>query len=143
MSEVVAGFISVIIPVFNDRERLKLCLTALENQTYPQELYELVLVDNGSEENIAEIAHQFKQVVLTTEKQRGSYAARNRGIKIAKGELLAFTDSDCIPANDWLERGVNYLVSVPDCAVFAGRIDIFSKIKIALQQQKFSIKCLI
>lgn len=122
-----ARFISVIIPVFNDRERLQLCLKALENQTYPQELYEVVVVDNASEENIAEVTSQFKQVVLTVETKRGSYAARNQGIKIAKGELLAFTDSDCIPTKNWLEKGVGYLLSASGGAVFAGRIDIFFK----------------
>ncbi|WP_036486118.1 glycosyltransferase family 2 protein [Myxosarcina sp. GI1] len=127
MNNIVAKFVSVIIPVYNDRERLKLCLTALENQTYPQELYEVIVVDNASEESIAEIVACFDRVVLTTETRRGSYAARNQGIKIAKGELIAFTDSDCIPAADWLEKGVKRLLSSTDYAVFAGRIDIFFK----------------
>ena len=142
-------FISVIIPVFNDTKRLKLCLSALANQTYPPELYEIIVVDNNSEENIAEVAQQFQQVILTTESKRSSYAARNQGLKIAKGELIAFTDSDCIPNPDWLEKGINHLLSTPNCGAIAGKIEfyyqnkdhpnaaeIFDKI-VNLQQEKY------
>ena len=125
MNRVSNKFVSVIIPVFNDTERLKLCLSALENQTYPQESYEVIVVDNNSEENIAAIAKNFKQVILTQESKRGSYAARNRGIKIAKGEVLAFTDSDCIPISNWLENGVTKLLLSPNCGIVAGKIDLY------------------
>ncbi len=118
-------FVSVIIPVFNDTERLQLCLKALENQTYPQELYEVIVVDNNSEENIAEVTKQFKQASLTQESKRGSYVARNQGITIAQGDLLAFTDSDCLPTANWLENGVNKLLSVSNCGIVAGKIDLY------------------
>ena len=116
-------FVSVIIPVFNDTEKLQLCLKALENQTYPQELYEIIVIDNNSDRNITEVTKQFKQVSLTQESKRGSYAARNQGIKIARGDLLAFTDSDCIPTANWLENGVNKLLLVSNCGIVAGKID--------------------
>ena len=99
-------FVSVIIPVYNDSERLKLCLEALENQTYSKDLYEVIVVDNASEEDIKSIVGQFSQAKYTYESQSGSYVARNKGISIARGEILAFTDSDCIPASDWIEKGV-------------------------------------
>lgn len=125
MNAVSHKFVSVIIPVYNDTERLKLCLSALENQTYPKESYEVIVVDNNSEENIAAISKNFKQVILTKESKRGSYAARNRGIKIAKGEVLAFTDSDCIPTSNWIENGVNKLGSSSNCGIVAGKIDLY------------------
>jgi glycosyltransferase involved in cell wall biosynthesis len=118
-------FVSVIIPVYNDRERLKLCLDALEKQTYPQNLYEVIVVDNGSDERIEKIIDQFKQALVTSEEQRGSYAARNKGISLAKGEILAFTDSDCIPDKNWIEAGVKQLLSIPGCGSVAGKIEIF------------------
>ena len=80
-------FVSVIIPVYNDAERLKKCLLALEKQTYPQAQYEVIVVDNASEENIKDVVSQFPQARLTFENSPGSYAARNQGISIAKGEL--------------------------------------------------------
>lgn len=120
-------FISVIIPVFNDFERLKICLKALEEQTYPKNLYEVIVVDNGSKEDIATLVKQFTQVSFANEAEPGSYAARNKGIALAQGEAIAFTDSDCIPATNWLETGVKHLFSVPQCGLVAGKIEIFFK----------------
>lgn len=118
-------FISVIIPVLNDTKRLELCLRALEQQTYPKDLYEVIVVDNGSVENTEALVKQFTQAAFTQEFQPGSYAARNQGISLAKGEVIAFTDSDCIPAPNWLESGLQQLVSVPNCGLVGGRIAIF------------------
>ena len=122
-----SDFVSVIVPVFNDSERLQKCLEALENQTYPQDLYEVIVVDNGSDESVEELVNQFPQAFLTYESKRGSYAARNQGISISRGELLAFTDSDCIPAQNWLEIGVKQLKSTSNCGLVGGKIEIFFK----------------
>ena len=119
--------ITVIIPVYNDSERLKLCLQSLENQSYPKDLYEVIVVDNASQEDIKSVLSQFSQAKYTYESQAGSYVARNQGISIAKGEILAFTDSDCIPASDWIEKGVESLLNTPNCGLVAGRIDLFFK----------------
>ena len=118
-------FVSVIIPVLNNFEGLSKTLVALDNQTYPQELYEVIVVDNGSKESLAELISQFQQVIITRENRPGSYAARNRGIAIAKGEILAFTDSDCIPNSNWLANGVKSLLSEPNCGLVAGKINFF------------------
>lgn len=115
-------FVSVIIPVFNDFERLKTCLEALENQTYPKKNYEVVVVDNASDKEIKSMVSQFSQAIATYESRPSSYAARNKGIFLAKGSVLAFTDSDCIPASDWIEKGVGNLLQVPDCGLVAGQI---------------------
>ncbi|MBD2340539.1 glycosyltransferase family 2 protein [Calothrix sp. FACHB-156] len=120
-------FVSVIIPVFNDTERLKICLLALQQQTYPKNLYEVIVVDNASNESIEDAASEFEQVKPTYEACPGSYAARNKGISQAKGEILAFTDSDCIPSPDWIEKGVKNLLNTPNCGLVAGRIDFFFK----------------
>ncbi len=120
-------FVSVIIPVFNDVKRLEICLKALENQTYPKLAYEVIVVDNGSTESPDVIVDQFTQASLTNESQPGSYIARNKGISVAKGEIIAFTDSDCIPAVNWIEAGVNKLLSEPKCGLVAGKIEMFFK----------------
>ena len=125
MHEISYPFVSVIIPVYNDSERLKLCLEALENQTYPNKSYEIIVVDNASEEEIKSIVSQFSQTKYTYESQAGSYAARNKGLSIAQGKIIAFTDSDCIPTSSWIEKGVVCLQSVPNCGLVAGRIDLF------------------
>ena len=95
-------YISVIIPVYNDSQRLQLCLAALENQSYPKDSYEVIVIDNNSTDNVKKIVNNCSQAIYAFKKTKGSYAARNKGISLARGEVLAFTDSDCIPTHHWL-----------------------------------------
>jgi glycosyltransferase involved in cell wall biosynthesis len=118
-------FVSIIIPVFNDPQRLKICLQALEVQTYPQNLYEVIVVDNGSDHPIEPVVGTFAQARAEYERKPGSYAARNKGISTAKGTVLAFTDADCIPPSDWIEKGVINLLRTPGCGIVAGPVRIF------------------
>lgn len=104
--------VSVIIPVFNDSKRLMICLQALQNQSYQLTSYEVIVVDNNSTDNLREVIAGFNNVQLHSEASPGSYAARNRGIASAKGDILAFTDSDCIPNSQWIEYGVKSLESM-------------------------------
>jgi glycosyltransferase involved in cell wall biosynthesis len=89
--------------------------------------YEVIIVDNGSVENLELLIKQCPRALLTYEAKPESYADRNHGIAIASGEILAFTDSDCIPADIWLETGVKKLMSIPNCGLVAGRIEFFFK----------------
>jgi glycosyltransferase involved in cell wall biosynthesis len=122
-------FVSVIIPVFNDCDRLKICLKSLTQQTYSNNFYEIIVVDNGSDsqQNITEVVAMFRGGVATYESFPSSYAARNKGISLAKGEIIAFTDADCIPARDWIEKGVKHLLANPNCGLVVGKIEIFFK----------------
>ncbi len=122
-------FVSVIIPVFNDRNRLGLCLQSLEKQNYPKHQYEVIVVDNGSSVDIQSFIKQFNQTKFIYEAKTGSYAARNKGIAIAKGEILAFTDADCIPSNNWIKKGVDHLTRIENGGLIAGRIDVFPRIE--------------
>ncbi|MGV2829977.1 glycosyltransferase [Myxosarcina sp. GI1(2024)] len=117
--------VSAIVPVFNDLQRLHKCLAALATQIYPSELYEIVVVDNGSERSIINELACYQQVVYTYEPIPGSYAARNRGISIAKGKVIAFTDSDCIPQPEWLLNGVRALLSNPELGIVGGKVELF------------------
>ena len=127
MSNLSSPLVSVIIPVFNNSEGLKKSLEALENQTYPKSLYKVIVVDNGSDEDIKEVVSQFGQAFAAYESQPGSYFARNKGLSLAKSDVLAFTDSDCIPALDWIEKGVAHLRQAPNCGLVAGKIEFFFK----------------
>lgn len=116
--------VSVIIPVYNDAVRLEFCLTALETQTYAN--YEVIVVDNGStNREIERVCKQFELVTFSTEAKPGSYAARNKGLSLANGEIIAFTDSDCIPEPIWLEKGVERFLDTPHCGLVAGHIRVF------------------
>lgn len=116
-------FASVIVPVYNDLDRLVICLGSLENQIYPRDSYEVIVVDNGSDIDIEAVTSEFHHVRNIAELTPGSFAARNAGIAIAKGDVFAFTDSDCIPASDWLKNGVESLGL--GIGLVGGKVDIF------------------
>ena len=116
--------VSVIIPVFNDSERLKSCLDSLSRQTYPRDQFEIIVVDNGSEESPRDLVNSYTQCRLLDESKPGSYAARNRGLKEARGDLIAFTDADCLPDPEWLTLGVAMLDD-SETDVVGGDIQIF------------------
>lgn len=116
-------FVTVIIPCYNEARWMDRVLHALEAQTYPRELLEILVVDNNSTDNTRKIvARHHERVKLLIEKERSSYKARNRGIQNARGDYLAFLDGDCIPDANWIasfvedasKRGLNFL---------AGRIE--------------------
>ncbi len=127
MSGSESPFVSVIIPVFNDGERLRLCLAVLAEQTYGRSHFEIIVVDNGSDDLdlIKALVADCDNATLAVEPIPGSYAARNRGLALVKGEVIAFTDADCIPAVDWLERGVARLRQDPNCGQVVGKVNLF------------------
>jgi glycosyltransferase involved in cell wall biosynthesis len=120
-------FVSVIVPVWNDPLRLGECLRALESQTYPSHSYEVVVVDNDSPEPVVHVAASCARARVVHEGRPGSYAARNTGLAHARGEVIAFTDADCLPAPDWIGKGVARLARGGERTVVAGRIEIFPR----------------
>jgi len=120
-------FISVIIPVYNDSMNLDICLNALKEQTLEKSNFEIIVVDNASPENLQEIKNKYPEASYLYEDKPGSYCARNKGIMNAKGDILAFTDADCIPSKDWLQRGLLTISQkVNDKAgIVAGEVSFF------------------
>ncbi len=81
-------------------------LEALHGQSLPADEREIIVVDDASTDDTAELAEAAGAKVIRHRKNKGSYTARNSGLDVAGGEILAFTDSDCRPEPDWLERGL-------------------------------------
>ncbi len=96
--------ISVIIPVFNADSTLLSCLQALVAQIQPGDGHEVIVVDNNSTDGSLEIARSVPGVRVASEPKQGAYAARNHGSRIATGDILAFTDPDCIPGFRWISE---------------------------------------
>jgi GT2 family glycosyltransferase len=94
--------VSVIIPTFNGAFRIGHCLDSLTSQAEGRDV-EILVVDDGSTDNIAEVVGRYPAVHLITQKNAGPAAARNRGAREARGEVILFTDDDCVPMPDWLE----------------------------------------
>lgn len=121
---VMLPLVSVIVPVAGPLAGLGACLDALECQTYPRARYEVIVVDNGAEQSCREMIADRASVLQIQESRPGSYAARNAGLRVARGTVLAFTDADCAPATDWIEHGVRRIQASPDCGLLAGRIEV-------------------
>jgi len=115
---------SVIIPTYNDWERLEKCVITLLDCTMKSDDYEIIIVDNANIHNPPEKITEIQRIRLIHEKKPGSYAARNAGARVATGRYLAFTDSDCLPDKRWLENA-RLLFEEQQCDLIGGRIDLF------------------
>ncbi len=93
--------LSVVIPCHNSSKTIGSCLNSLQNMY--RENVEIIIADDGSEDDTARIAESFGVCVLRLEKQ-GRAAALNSGIKAAKGQAILFTDSDCLVPRDWADE---------------------------------------
>lgn len=99
--------VSVIAPAHDNAEEVERFLAALAAQTAPAGLFEVIVADDHSSDSTAEVVerHPIARLVRLTERG-GSYVARNAGLAVARGELLAFVDSDCVPDPDWVLNGI-------------------------------------
>jgi glycosyltransferase involved in cell wall biosynthesis len=94
---------SVVVPVYNAQETLDACIDSLLGLDYPKDRLELVVVDNGSTDATPEIlARRAGDVRVLRERKRGPAAARNAGVRAATGDVVAFTDADCVVDPRWL-----------------------------------------
>lgn len=114
--------VSVIIPVFNDQSGINACLNALLLQNYPHSRFEVIVVDNASTNPVSvDPAHAgFAKVIACA--SPGAYAARNAGIAVAKGDILAFTDADCIPDSNWISAGITALLASHIPCIIGGEV---------------------
>ncbi len=103
--------ISIIVPVHNNEMTIDSLLDSLLNQSYPNDKYEIIMVDNNSSDNTRKIISNYPVTLLDEQNIQSSYAARNRGVRGAKGKILAFTDGDCIPDRYWIATGIEKLLN--------------------------------
>ncbi|RUO30335.1 glycosyltransferase [Aliidiomarina soli] len=131
--EGVNTFVTVIVPTYNDWEDLSRCIKALEEQTYPLNEFEIIVANNNPDNKLPKNLSMPSNARLIEVEAPGSYAARNAALNIAKGEVIAFTDSDCTPASDWIENGMKSLTSGVDRV--AGKVTLyFRKGKLSLAE---------
>lgn len=110
---------SVVIPCRDEHARLAACLDALAAQDFPRHGFEVVVVDGGATLAPGALALD-PGIQLLRDEGRGPAAARNLGIRASRGEIVAFTDADCVPRFDWLSRLDDALREEPDAAGMAG-----------------------
>ncbi len=118
--------VSVIVPVKDRQAELKRCLDSLLEIDYPAEKLQVIVVDDGSVDDSAGVARQAgARCISSGGTGRGPAAARNKGAAVARGELLAFVDSDCTVSRGWLRELVAPF-RAPDTAAAGGRVRGYS-----------------
>jgi len=111
--------ISIIIPVYNQAEKLKRCLESILAQTYRD--FEIIIVNDGSSDTSGEIAQKFQNEFKTSniacqiiaQQNKGAPSARNRGWREAKGEYVLFCDADAILDKNFLQETISALQNNP------------------------------
>jgi len=112
-SEVNSPRVSVIIPTYNRAQMLVECLESVISQTFTD--YEVIVIDDGSTDDTGELVKPYlDRIEYIKHENKGNAAARNSGLDIARGELIAFLDSDDLWLPGKLEREVDYLDGHPD-----------------------------
>lgn len=99
--------VSIIIPVRNEAGLLKNCLESISNLDYPKDRIEVIIADGMSTDDTVNTAKQLGARVVLNEKKTVS-PGRNVAFKLAKGEIIAFTDADCIVDKDWIINSLKY-----------------------------------
>ncbi len=100
--------VTVIIPTYNNADKLAVCLSALENQSFPKEKFEIIVVDDGSKDHTVDVVKKFKLRYYYQE-NKGPAASRNKGAELALGDIILFVDSDCVPDQNWImEMGIPF-----------------------------------
>ncbi len=97
--------ISIIIPCFNAGTYIHKCLKSLNTQSIDRDRYEVIVVDDGSDDNTADAAAGHCDQIIRTP-NKGPASARNTGVRHASGSIVLFTDADCVPFYDWIEQMV-------------------------------------
>mgnify|MGYP001619342288 CR=1 FL=1 len=121
--------VSVIIPTYNRKEKLKDCLSSLFQQDYLEGNFEIIVVDDGSTDGTGEMLKGLSKerplLKVFFQPHKGPAAARNLGIRQAFGEIVGFTDNDCVFAKDWVKKMVQAHRREMDKAAIGGftRVD--------------------
>ena len=117
--------ISIVIPTYNRKESLRKCLRSLIGQDFPADRFELIVVDDGSdcavESLVADLRGGFSNLVYVQQENKGPACARNAGVRLAGGDLVAFVDDDCIANGEWVRLMVEEHRRDPRAAAVGGR----------------------
>ncbi|RXA19709.1 glycosyltransferase family 2 protein [Methanosarcina sp. MSH10X1] len=112
-------FISIVVGIRNEERFIEECIESLLNLDYPRDSYEIIIVDGMSTDKTRDIVQKYPVKLLLNERKNVA-AARNLGVKNARGELVAFTDGDCKVDPQWLKALIREMQEAPDDVVCFG-----------------------
>lgn len=116
--------VSIIVPVRNRQEDLALCLDSLTTLQYPAEKTEIIVVDDNSSDDSLRVAARFPVKVISMKTHKQVSYCRNLAAREAKGEILAFIDSDCVADPLWLQELIPAFRN-PDVGAVGGLVDSY------------------
>jgi mycofactocin glycosyltransferase len=106
--EFLQPFVSIVVAVYNRAGEIASCVESLLNLDYPSEKCEIIVVDDGSYDGTPSVVSQYNVKLIRLDRNGGQSAARNAGVAEARGEIVAFIDSDCIAEPGWLRELAPY-----------------------------------
>ena len=109
-------YVSIVIPVYNEEKYISSCLQSIKDLDYPEDRFEIIVVDNGSTDSSLNIVKSFNVKLLCLPDVNVG-AVRNFGALHARGSVIAFVDSDCTVDRDWLNLGIERILQGPNIVV--------------------------
>ncbi|MBL1273789.1 MAG: glycosyltransferase [Oceanospirillales bacterium] len=113
-------YFSIVVPAYNEEEHIGSCLQSIFNSDYDSTQYEVIIVDNGSQDKTYEIAISSARARVFQLFEGNVGAVRNYGAAKARGQILIFVDADCLMDKDWLNRAEKLIKDKPYCAYGGG-----------------------
>ncbi len=113
-------YFSIVIPAYNEEHHIGSCLQSIFDSDYDSTQYEVIVVDNGSQDQTHEIAINSGRVRAFQLTEGNVGAVRNYGAKKARGQMLIFIDADCLIDSNWLKRAERLTRDQPNCAYGGG-----------------------
>jgi glycosyltransferase involved in cell wall biosynthesis len=117
--------LSVIVPVLNTGRTIRATMESLMRLEYPKKILEIIVVDGNSKDQTRKIVQEYP-VMLVDQEGTGLNAARNTGIKYSSGEIVAYTDGDCVVPRDWAKKIVKNFMN-PSIGFVGGTMEGYDK----------------
>ena len=122
MKNIDSQFVSVVVCTYNRKNFLKDCLDSILEMDFPKTQYEILIVDGGSNDGTDAMCRELPGVRFVVEGRFGLAHARNRGADLAKGNIVAYTDDDCIVDKNWLKNLVRGFMQSTNVAAVGGPV---------------------
>jgi glycosyltransferase involved in cell wall biosynthesis len=132
--------ISIIIPTYNRPDRLKRCLKSIVRQKFPKEDFEVIIIDDGSEQDNKSVVDEFcgeMDLAYMKRERKGPAASRNEGLKNANASIVAFTDDDCVLDEGWLSAIHEGFERYPEVSCLKGKTLAFEPSEFARACEKY------
>jgi cellulose synthase/poly-beta-1,6-N-acetylglucosamine synthase-like glycosyltransferase len=132
--------LSIIVPAFNEAENITACVDSIKSQNFQGHLFEIIVVDNNSTDNTLDLVRKL-DVSYLVETKRGPAAAKNAGLRKARGEIIILIDADCVATENWLTHMIRGFetanIGCVSGGIFPAENNRISKLELFLREKQF------